>query len=31
MFNTSPSTVIKSMLSEAVKAEANTILEPDIV
>jgi hypothetical protein len=30
-FNTSPSTVIKSMLSEPVKAEANTILEPDIV
>jgi CMP-2-keto-3-deoxyoctulosonic acid synthetase len=30
-FNTSPNTVMKSMLSEPVKAEANTILEPDIV
>ena len=30
-FNTSPNTVMKSMLSEAVRAEANTMLEPDIV
>jgi hypothetical protein len=30
-FNTSPSTVIKSMLSEPVKAEANTILEPEML
>ena len=30
-FNTSPNTVMKSMLSEPVRAEANTMLEPDIV
>jgi hypothetical protein len=31
ILNTSPNTVIKSMESVPVKAEANTISEPDIV
>ena len=31
MFNTSPKTRIKSITSLDVKAEANTIVEPDIV
>jgi hypothetical protein len=31
ILNTSPNTVIKSIESEPVKAEANTISEPDIV
>ena len=31
MFNTSPKTRIKSITSKEVKAEVNTIVEPDIV
>jgi len=31
MFNTSPNTKIKSIVSDEVKASENTIVEPDIV